>query len=542
MKWRPSPDFWIAGSLFLLTLLPLLLTAGDIGLTYDEPIYGGEALKLALWVQQSLGDALQGDLRTPFKQETIEAAWTSKDMQPPFAKYLTAGSLLLLSPAIGYLPAVRFASAFLLSLCVATLYLWGTKVWGRRCGLVAAFALLLMPCVWGHAHLTTMDVPVAAMVFLTAFCVWKLSDKKTVGWTLLTGIVAGCALGTKMNALVPFPVFLAWSTISGRRAFLCTAAALLLAAPLVFFANWPWLWLDPATHVRQYLEFQLKHYPIGVSYFGKVYVIPPWHYPWVMTAITTPPMTLLLAVAGAGLCFKQLGDRRRTSLLLLGSCAIQLLAFSMPNVPKYNGSRLFLSIFPFVAMLAGIGFDEVITRCEAAGWYSKLKPLVEGNASRQKQHLIALVGALCLVPGLRSIIIMHPFELSYYNMLIGGLPGAVRHGFESTYWGDSYYQALGFFNAKAPPGSVLNISPAGVVSYFTMYQRSGTLREDLQFSGGDENLTKADFVIFHTRVGEMSPAIKELFKKGKPVYTVACQGVPLAVVYTRSEVLRLHLP
>ena len=31
----------------------------------------------------------------------------------------------------------------------------------------------------------------------------------------------------------------------------------------------------------------------------------------------------------------------------------------------------------------------------------------------------------------------HPHELSYYNGLVGGLPGAQRLGFEPTYWYDA---------------------------------------------------------------------------------------------------------
>ena len=37
---------------------------------------------------------------------------------------------------------------------------------------------------------------------------------------------------------------------------------------------------------------------------------------------------------------------------------------------------------------------------------------------------------------------LHPFGLSYYNALIGGLPGAERLGLELTYWNDPVDQVL----------------------------------------------------------------------------------------------------
>ncbi len=36
-----------------------------------------------------------------------------------------------------------------------------------------------------------------------------------------------------------------------------------------------------------------------------------------------------------------------------------------------------------------------------------------------------------------GVVTIHPFGLSYYNLLVGGLPGAERLGLELTYWGDA---------------------------------------------------------------------------------------------------------
>ncbi len=41
-----------------------------------------------------------------------------------------------------------------------------------------------------------------------------------------------------------------------------------------------------------------------------------------------------------------------------------------------------------------------------------------------------------------GVVAMHPVQLSYYNLLVGGLRGANRLGFELNYWGDSVTRSL----------------------------------------------------------------------------------------------------
>ena len=47
-----------------------------------------------------------------------------------------------------------------------------------------------------------------------------------------------------------------------------------------------------------------------------------------------------------------------------------------------------------------------------------------------------------LVTQCYGTLVLHPFGLSYYNMLTGGLPGAQKLGLELTYWGDAVDRVL----------------------------------------------------------------------------------------------------
>ena len=61
------------------------------------------------------------------------------------------------------------------------------------------------------------------------------------------------------------------------------------------------------------------------------------------------------------------------------------------------------------------------------------------------------LAALVLGPAAVDLVHIHPFELSYYNELIGGPRGAWHRGFELTYWFDAFNdQTLAELNQQAP--------------------------------------------------------------------------------------------
>ena len=64
---------------------------------------------------------------------------------------------------------------------------------------------------------------------------------------------------------------------------------------------------------------------------------------------------------------------------------------------------------------------------------------------------------------------LHPFGLSYYNLLVGGLPGAERLGLELTYWSDAVDRVLlDRLRGRGPPGQSAALAP-------TLYPGQGVL-------------------------------------------------------------------
>jgi hypothetical protein len=93
-------------------------------------------------------------------------------------------------------------------------------------------------------------------------------------------------------------------------------------------------------------------------------------------------------------------------------------------------------------MLIGLGFARL---------WSRMNP---GRGLR-----LLLVGLL-LAQGYGTVA-LHPFGLSYYNLMVGGLPGAERLGLELTYWNDAVDRVL--LNSLADhvsPGQTAALAPS----------------------------------------------------------------------------------
>ncbi|MGC8643440.1 MAG: 4-amino-4-deoxy-L-arabinose transferase, partial [Isosphaeraceae bacterium] len=162
---------------------------------------------------------------------------------------------------------------------------------------------------------------------------------------------------------------------------------------------------------------------IMVQYFGQV--MPdrnvPWHYPWFYFAVTVPVGLQCLGIWGIVEAWR---TRRLDPFpwLLVGTILGFLGLFST-SIPVYDGERLFLHVFPAWAMLMGLGFSRL---CQRMGRVRTAQALLLGLLLAQAYGTLRL----------------HPFGLSYYSALAGGLRGAESRGLELTYWGDAVDRVL----------------------------------------------------------------------------------------------------
>ncbi len=129
----------------------------------------------------------------------------------------------------------------------------------------------------------------------------------------------------------------------------------------------------------------------------------------------------------------------------------------------------------------------------------------------------AIVSALVLVPAALQLVAIHPFELSYYNELIGGPKGAWKRGYELTYWYDAFNaQTLNELNQELPRNAIiLLLNDLTPLDTFLDLQALGQLRRDLVLDTA--NLTEIPYVWLLSQDSKASTFTRLLFAM-KPWY------------------------
>ena len=397
------------------------LGSSQPGLTIDEGlnVRPGVVLVRAEWQSglATLSPSLQSEIFTELQPHDYPPLGRVVLGLAHEAVVAVRGSHATGSPGGIDVTAARWGSAACFGLTIA-LVGWFTLRWaGSLAGLAAAVAMLTTPRLLAHAQIasieTVLNLVYAACVLITAD---RLAVTPTPKRAAACGVLWGLVLLTKIQAvLIPVPLR-AWMFWQHRGRALQPLAVYAAVGLAVFVVGWPWLWGDPIGRTLAYFGQGTERIVLHATYFGQVIEdrAVPWHYPFVMFALTTPLIWLALGCYGLG---THRTDAR--TQLVAGTAAFAVLFFALPGIVVYDGPRLFLVAFPLWAILAGAG--------GATAW-AKLKP---------KARRIA--AGLAIGLPLLHLILLSPCWLSYYA--IGAGPAAAI-GMEATYWGDSLTPAL----------------------------------------------------------------------------------------------------
>jgi hypothetical protein len=280
-----------------------------------------------------------------------------------------------------------------------------------------------------------------------------------------------------------------------------------LLSGITLYTAWPFLWRSPLRHLYEAV-FRMSRFPWQgrVLYEGQAYSVTElaWHFvPRMLLFQLTIPAIVL---GGLGLLVT-LRTMARTRRLPFGEGMI-LVWFGLPvavvlmfDVQIYNPFRQLMFVLPALFFLACIGVEKLIG-------------LVRGNA----WAMLVITGALA--PGLWAIVQLHPYEIVYYNELVGGVAGAYgRFGLE--HWGTTFREAIEYVNGVALPDARVYVS-TGEVHTMTPFARA-----DLQFSRltSEVRLQRprgAYAIEGDSATGDASQA--------GVIYTVEAGGVPLTFV------------
>ncbi len=514
----------------VLTIDPanwLLLSAEGPGITLDESfnvVMGAYLVELV----RSLGISLLDPA------SVMEGFSVYNADHPPFGRlWLGIFHSLTQSWVSGEIPqqpgmlttltvCARIGSAAAFAITVwLTGWFAGTN-WGRRCGWIASVALVLMPRVFGDAHLasleTVLNLTWSAAIFSVAHF-WSAGERPSGRAATWTGVLFGLLLLTKIQAVLLPPLVIAWAVFHWRGAAIKPVAIWLLVGAVVFCVSWPWLWSDLPQRLWEYFGRSTNRVELHCWYLGQKFVDRevPWHYPWVMFVVTMP--IGLLAMGGWGL-FQVRRDVVRSPRisLIVGGLIAPLLLFST-SVAVYDGVRLFLICFPLWAVLTGIGFES-------------LGELLARKNRRPNAVLAALL--ICQSVG---VVAYSPYWLSYYNGLTGGLYGAEKLGFEVSYWGDSLSRSFDEEVARRVPSNT-DVAVVPIMHQFylpeLMKQVPAFKEHQLRLVAMDWPDKQTKYLISFARKADL-PTEDELAAAGwKRVYVHRQMGVEVAAMWERD--------
>ncbi len=582
-----------------IALCALVPAVGDFGFTWDEPAYRYSQVMSAQWWAQWAQVRTWREIEELMDPLALLYYWPygrfGINFHPPLAGQLNLASYAVFGHWMNDIAARRMATMIEFALGATIGFHFLARRYGSWVGAVMAGSLLLMPRLYGQAHLIDTDILGLLLWAAAALAFWNgLHEPHGRKWRVLVGVLLGLAFVEKMAAVMVLIPLLLWALVGhlprtmrrhgGREDWIdgvFTTGAMLIPLGLAFqqiqilqrrlpppdkvdlsvlahapTSDWPgailalplavwcmrrlvgrlfsqhkiwgverpaletWTsilafapvvgWLGNPAWWRETLP-RLAHYytlstnrrgvlpDIQIIYFGQVYEFSlPWHNGWVLLGITVPAAILVASVIGVLWGIAQLPRDRLPFYFLIHLVALPVIR--MFPTPGHDGVRLFLPTFFFLAAFAGWGTiwlaDAVARGVHGRAWFFRL----------------ALSGAVLGSAGF-ALVRVHPYELSYYNELIGGPRGAWEKGFELSYWYDAFNGPfIEEINRRLPArGEVdfLNDMTKTAVPVFADQQSLGILRADIQL--GRSSHSKFPYAWLLTQDSKASAFTRLLF-------------------------------
>lgn len=330
-------------------------------------------------------------------------------------------------------------------------------------------------------------------------------------WLILAGIVLGLATGVR--AVAPWAGVIVVLNMFAQLRFRAwtTAIAYFLVAGITTYIAWPRLWGAPITRYLEGLGVisNFPHYPGRVLFDGHLYNasnLPRLYLPTLLNIQFTEPLLLGIYVGLVLFLWRLLRKRLPTDLLLyvgLGF-AFPLFGLILLNSPLYHNFRQALFLIPPMFVLAAFALELVFNRIS------------------QSWARVLLIAAIAL-PGIYSIVKLHPYEYIYYNSLVGG-PAGVANRYELDYWRISLREVALEMNDLAPYGAKIVVDRSS--GLFDVYARPDFFVDKVINSTYDLD-TGYDYIVQLTRWQPW-----ELFPELESIAVVERDGAVLATVKT----------
>jgi len=477
---------------------PIIFTLSNYGVTWDEPIYMETGRRMVFWLNNPQWN-IKNDI------------WEAKDTQlhPPLSILISGLTNEILCNKLKLVDTLRAhrlgTIVFFIPMLTFIIYFL-KKRYGWTVAIITSLLCATIPSMFFLAHVESIDMPICALWIMTIISIIEAKSNKR--WLIITGILLGLSLLTKIHGVLLFPLLLLYTYTQKKYFHKKEIIISLFILPLIiFYIGWPYLWDNPIGNFMASLKLLNSHGTIPTWYMGQSQYTP-WHYPFVMIGITTPSIIIITFIIGIVAIIKR--KKRDEWFLLLNALYLPTL-FTLPIFPKYDSIRLFLACIPFIIIVAGIGTKYCIDTIK--------------NLVIKKITIFTIIG-LTLYTIATQTMMTHPYQSSYYNELVGGIDGATSLGFETDYWGSAYKDILPWMNDhKKDPMCVFPMT-----SPFYVYKAWGQLENDVIIDA-DANTCIYAVVLMRQGMFDKNPFIKNAVMTLLPIYSIKLSSTPIINIY-----------
>lgn len=471
---------------------------------------------------------------------------------PRTTNELPFGPIMLITPVISYqllhetlhiLPldnSYNVGIIFVAMLGILSLYLFLLESENFPTALLGFLFLALFPRYFGDLHNNMKDIPQSAAFALAIWMYWRLLNYRRTKDLWMASLAFAIAFNMKVNTLfVPVIAFI-WTAIVLATSLkkylrhplhyvsikdLLFLGKYFIIAPLLAFMLWMPFWQNPIERLNFLFRFfQDNTQNLEVLFFGKIYrsaINVPWYFSFGYLGITTPLPVLIAFCVGFFVLIRKFLHKDPTSILFILWFFIPLSRYFYPKIGVIDGIRHFEEVVYPMCAIAAVGSVMVLNV-----W----KKFVKGIFLKSLPIIILIVYLMAI------ILLYHPFQIAYFNELVGDTKGALGK-FDIEYWGTSQKKAVKWLNVNARPNSVVNIVMAGDVA--SLY-----LRPDLRAKVNTTFIENADYVVVLNRQSFFYRyfGLLNYLENHGPVYTVSVQGVPAAMVFDSHAKIKPLMP
>ncbi|MCD6290230.1 MAG: glycosyltransferase family 39 protein, partial [Anaerolineae bacterium] len=433
-------------------------------------------------------------------------------------------------PALSHYIAARVPFALVTSLCAVLIYRWATTVHGRETALIAAILLTLEPFWLAYNRVITTDALQGNLMILALLAFLRYLHDHGRRWVILSGILSGLAIATKLPALLLAPTVITWAMLwEGRRwtweriqAHIIALLTWGILALTTLFIIWPALWVTPIDIVHK-MATQLTTVELGARhlyYMGRTVDAPGAGFYPLAWLIRTSPLTLIAALGTLiGLAFpavrRALIPRRAILWITYILIFTGALTFAETKFDRY-----LIPIYPAVAFIAADGL----------------------RTARRMQRRLSSRGVLIALAAVQAIFLLLRFPdlQAFYNPLIGGARTAQHVLMLGN--GEGLEQVGHWLSRE---GGKAQTAASWYPSVLAPYFSGRTIELNQQLPDGFWPWASANHVVFYINQVQRTlpnPQIVHYFRDQHPEFVVRLAGVEYAWSYPGPRVPPGPLP